>query len=543
MRSKRFAILLVIVFLCSFVPTYAQEDAEVEILVEGATIGGANGVYVDPDGNLVIASVIDRTLYIVDPESGDILEHYGPSIGVEGPDDIVFGPDGSLYWTSFLTGEVGRLAPDGTVSKQLVAPGVNPIAMSPDGRLFVALCFMGDALYELDPELIEEPRMIYEDQGDGCGLNAMSFGPDGLLYGPRWFQQKVVKVDVDSGEVTTVIDGLGVPAAAKFDSQGHLYIVDQLAGAIIRADLETGEQTVIASGLEGLDNIAFDADDRLFASHAQDGSILEVLPDGTVRTIQPPGMIALYGVAAVDDTVYVADLFSLREFDAETGELIHTQRSVIGMPGGIVGPFTVAAGEEYLILTTWFGNEVQVWDPVAREPIATYHDFAVPMNAIEFQGDLVVIELGTGSITRLSDDEHILIANAESGLAVPIGLAASDDGLWVSDWATGMIWQLVADGETLAEPVAVASGLKFPEGLALMPDGDALLVVEAGTGSVLSVDLASGEVTTLASELGLGAPGVEGMPPTWGFNGIAVAHDGTIFVTGDVSKVLYRITP
>ena len=37
-------------------------------------------------------------------------------------------------------------------SSQMVAPGVNPIAVAADGRVFVALAFLGDALYELDPE-------------------------------------------------------------------------------------------------------------------------------------------------------------------------------------------------------------------------------------------------------------------------------------------------------------------------------------------------------------------------------------------------------
>jgi hypothetical protein len=57
---------------------------------------------------------------------------------VGGPDDVALGQDGSVCWTDILTGEVGRLAPDGTTSKQLVGEGVNPIAFPEDGRLFVS---------------------------------------------------------------------------------------------------------------------------------------------------------------------------------------------------------------------------------------------------------------------------------------------------------------------------------------------------------------------------------------------------------------------
>lgn len=44
-----------------------------------------------------------------------VLKRIAPKIGV-GPDDIAFGPDGALYWTSPLDGFVGRIAPDGTVT-------------------------------------------------------------------------------------------------------------------------------------------------------------------------------------------------------------------------------------------------------------------------------------------------------------------------------------------------------------------------------------------------------------------------------------------
>jgi hypothetical protein len=40
---------------------------------------------------------------------------------------------------------------------------------------------MDDALYELDPDLVDQPRLIAEDLGF---LKGMDWGPDGFLYGP-----------------------------------------------------------------------------------------------------------------------------------------------------------------------------------------------------------------------------------------------------------------------------------------------------------------------------------------------------------------------
>lgn len=56
---------------------------------------------------------------------------------------------------------VGRLGADGSMRSQMVDVGVNPIVFSSDGRLFAALAFLGDALYELDPNLIEPPRSCW----------------------------------------------------------------------------------------------------------------------------------------------------------------------------------------------------------------------------------------------------------------------------------------------------------------------------------------------------------------------------------------------
>ena len=56
----------------------------------------------------------------------------------------------------------------------------------------------------------------------------MNWGSGGYLYGPRWFNGEVVRVDVDSGEFTTIADGFGVPAAVKFDSQRRLHVLDTI---------------------------------------------------------------------------------------------------------------------------------------------------------------------------------------------------------------------------------------------------------------------------------------------------------------------------
>jgi streptogramin lyase len=95
------------------------------------------------------------------------------------------------------------------------------------------------------------------------------------------------------------------------------------------------------------------------------------------------------------------------------------------------------------------------------------------------------------------------------------------------------------DGGSPIPPTPVASGLAQPEGLAVNIDGS-LLVVESGAGRLSRIDPSTGEVTSVAEGLALGAPGPPGYPPTWTFNGVAVGPSGNIYVTSDVSNALYR---
>ena len=80
--------------------------------------------------------------------------------------DVAFNKNGDFYWTSILTGEVAGFSHDGIrVVAANLGPGVNPITFSDDGRLFVAQCFFGDGLYEVDPLGEKEPRSIRDDLG------------------------------------------------------------------------------------------------------------------------------------------------------------------------------------------------------------------------------------------------------------------------------------------------------------------------------------------------------------------------------------------
>lgn len=509
------------------------------VLVQGGPLKGANGLTVGPDGYLYVGSLGSNEIAVIDPATGEMVRHLTQAMGAAGADDVVFGPDGSLYWTELFAGNVGRMRPDGTITRQQVAPGVNPITFSGDGRLFVALDFLGDALYELDPELQAPPRLLSESLGF---LNAFDFGPDGLLYGPIYTQGRVVRIDVDATpvQVETVVDNLVTPAAAKFDPAGRLYVADQGAGIVWRVDLTHGEKVQVVQLPPGLDNLAFAPDGRLFVSSNDLGDVWEILPNGVARTLCPGKLTGVMGLAALPldaesgpaaDAVYVSAVFALHSFAGNTGGALRDPWHTNTM--------SVAPAGDHLVLTSLFANLVSIFDPATGEVLAAYLDFAAPTNAVEFQGDLIVAELGTGSVVRMAGDDPTTRTVLANGLTLPMGLAATEQALWVGDQADGTIWQLIAEGEALAEPAAVATGLAAPSGMAVTPDGR-LLVLETGTRRLLSLDPATGSLMTLAENVPV-TEATMNLPPS--LQGGAVGPSGAIYVAGNGANQLLRIGP
>ena len=175
MRKRSWVAVLVAATLCLGFATpriaAAQDPPGTitsKVLISGAPIHGANGLAVDQQGRLLVASVWGREIVALDPATGKILERIGPVVdGVEvgGPDDVAVAPDGSICWTDLGAGFVKCLRPDGSVDSQFVAVGVNPIAFNAEGRLFVALAFFGDKLYELDPDLVDPPKLLMSGSG------------------------------------------------------------------------------------------------------------------------------------------------------------------------------------------------------------------------------------------------------------------------------------------------------------------------------------------------------------------------------------------
>ncbi len=369
-----------------------------DVLTSG-NLPGTFGLRFGPTGNLYVCT--NAGLAVFDLAQGQMVDLIGPERGVIGPEDVIFGPDGTMYWSSMFTGFVGRMAPDGTVTTQMVAPMVNSLVFSDDGRLFVTEPWMTDSLWELDPAFVDPPQQLGAGFG---GLKNPEFGPDGLLYGALMWGGQVVRMDVDdpSNTTETIADDIPGPFTARFGPDGMLYVVERSGFTVQRMDPATGSHSTYLELPWGPDNITFAPTGMIFVTSYTDGVLAMALPDGSIQEIVPGGLILPGGMAVQErsdgESVFVGNLFSFREYDGATGALRSVER--YRFPAvEFCGAVSVASAGDNLVLSNFFppgGGRVQVWDPGSGELVEDVPEFVVPTNAIAFGDELVVVDMGVG---------------------------------------------------------------------------------------------------------------------------------------------------
>lgn len=518
----------------------------VQYLVPGADFLGIHGLTFDRNDNLYVGSVIGQAIYKVDTRSGESSVFVGPPEGMA--DDLEFGPDGTLVWTSILTGKVHARSPDGSI--RVLAdhlPGINSVAFSNDGRLFVTQVLWGDALWELDLTGKREPRQVIADQGH---LNGFDFDRDGKLYGPLLYKGKVAKVDVDSGELETVASGFRIPVAVNLDSRDNLYVPDTALGRILRVDIHSGEKTLVATVREGIDNLALNSRDELYITNMVDNAVLKInTATGAARTITSSSLAVPGGLAVMQengvDQVYLGDLFSFKKIDGRNGAVTELKR---GLRDRMEMPMTVNLRGGRATTSSWFTNAVEVIDLASNQSVATYHELRHPVDALELEpGVVLVAEQGSGTLLRISgergEDREAIVEDLP-GMAALRALPPKDADdpvryVYLTDAVNGELLRIDVKGGGSRR---IAADLQQPEGFDLMPDGS-IVLAEVGRRRLVHIDPASGEVTEMARNLAIGYPAAEGTPPSYVQTGVAVSPSGAIYVSADRTTALYKIVP
>ncbi|MFZ5653135.1 MAG: SMP-30/gluconolactonase/LRE family protein [Pseudomonadota bacterium] len=502
----------------------AASGWRLERITPPSRLFGANGMQFGPDGRLYVAQAMGSQISAIDTRTGHIDPVAANGGPITGPDDVAFDSRGRLYATEVMSARVSRRHPDGRVD--FVAdglPSANGITVFND-RLFIDEHRPGGRLFELYPDGDRPPRQIAAELD---GPNALAGGPDGKLYFPLVPRGEIWRVDLETGALEKVTDGLSFPTACKFTPAGELLSPQAGNGEVAQIDIATGRWQVIARVRPGIDNLAIDRAGRLFLSHFVDGGVAEVATDGSSRQreLAPPGWVGPWGIACDPaGTALIADGLSLAALDA------HGRIERIGSPLGRSAPRFVravapGAGGE-ILMTTARGDVLRYRRSGGQAPAQAQRlgelkglcagpgaqVFAVraddgaileidaagtartlvsglnhPTDVLWVNGVLYVSEAGAGRVLRIRDGA---IDTAIGGLGNPRGLASLHDRLYVLDRGRRALLGRPLDGggdaRVIAErlPIGAACPIDFAGGLCSDHRGG-LLIAADGEGSVL----------------------------------------------------------
>jgi sugar lactone lactonase YvrE len=148
--------------------------------------------------------------------------------GLVNPTSMAIGPDGDLYVSSRFEGAVYRVNADGAIAPFATDLGVPcGLAFDQEGTLFV-----GDrtgTIFRVDRT---GHATTHASVPSSVAAFHLAFGPDEALYvtAPTLSPYDSVFKIARDGTITTRYTGFGRPQGIAFDRQGHLFVVEALAG-------------------------------------------------------------------------------------------------------------------------------------------------------------------------------------------------------------------------------------------------------------------------------------------------------------------------
>lgn len=238
-------------------------------------------------GRLWIAAIQGSQLVQVDPVSGEITQGYGPEDGLGPNDDLVLVDGGAFVVTEPSRGTVSRFDPEhgGRTVLDEIGPQANGITKCADGRVFASLEWPVGGVFEIDPTGATPARKVTTT---APGMNSMACVGDDL-YAPTFFAGGVIRVNRESGEITTIVEGgLNLPSAVHAMPDGTIVALQVvLPVKLMKVDVASGELTELAR-VEGMiaDNFAVGPDGTFYVTDFLDAGVVVISPDGTQRRIE-----------------------------------------------------------------------------------------------------------------------------------------------------------------------------------------------------------------------------------------------------------------
>ncbi len=234
------------------------------------------------------------------------------------------------------------------------------------------------------------------------------------------------------------------------------------------------------------------------------------------------------------DVVLVAARSCVWTIDAATGAA-----APLPTHGDSIAPTMIDGASGGLVFSSSLSGSVRVID-TSGAVVLNVSGLRRPLGTRLLPGGIVLVaEHGAGRILRLGPSDESrprLIADRLEG---PTGLV-------VADATKGYVTETLGGRVTLFyldrfEKRVVATGLKQPEGIALLPDGR-LAVAEVGARRLVAVDPRSGAVEIMADNLPLGPAAPQDEADPYVITDVATTLAGLIVVGDGRDRTVLKLT-
>lgn len=254
-------------------------------------------------GLAVITALLMAGVALAAPAVETVLDLDPPQL----PEGLAIDKQGDIYVGMALTGEVVRVAPDGS---QTTVATFNPgggflvgLAVDPPGNVYAALASFDPATHGVwRISRTGEVGRIAALPVSGVP-NALAFGKHGDLFVSDSFLGRIWRIDTDGTLEAWVDDPLltatptpliPLPIGAnglRFDRHGDLLVANTTRGLIVRIPVNPDgsagntELVVQDAALVGADDIVLDARGGLYVAVNAQNSIVRVEPDGSLTAL------------------------------------------------------------------------------------------------------------------------------------------------------------------------------------------------------------------------------------------------------------------
>ncbi|MFK0156563.1 hypothetical protein ACIQVL_22540 [Streptomyces sp. NPDC090499] len=262
--------------------------------------------------------------------------------GVVGLDNAAFDEDNRMFVSSYASGGITELHPDGR-TREVVPRGLDgPYGVTVD---------LGGAVYVADHYRLATPAVADEGvpvalshAGEESGVTSLRLMPP-FAHGVVAVGS-VVHTTSQYGEVHTYVpktrttriraSGLDEPQGITVGPDNSIVVAEAGAGRIVAVD-EDDTVTVLAEGLDRPMDVAFDSEGRLYASDDRRGAVLRIEGGQTVTVVG--GLGGPQGLTVRRDELFVVETTHrrLRVIDLTTGETrVEAEDLPVGSPPGVV---------------------------------------------------------------------------------------------------------------------------------------------------------------------------------------------------------------